>query len=76
MPQLEGLTTKIYNYVLGALGEKGKIKSYKKKKERKAHWNVESIYLEDRRGRGSEAWAEICRLRVGRVIRRMSIRAL
>ena len=30
MPQLEGPTTKIHNYVPGALGEKGKIKSLKK----------------------------------------------
>ena len=32
MPQLEGPTTKIYNYVLGGLGEKKK----KKKKQRLA----------------------------------------
>ena len=34
MPQLEGPTTKIYNYVPGHFGEK----KQKEKKKRKAHW--------------------------------------
>ena len=34
MPQLEGPTTKIYNYVPGGFGRKRKNKIFKKKKEK------------------------------------------
>ena len=36
MPQLEGPTTKIYNYVLGGFGEK--VKNKKEEEDKKEDW--------------------------------------